>query len=196
MFNLTRGEELTALILVVLAGIAVGAVCLVRGDKPRTVEIPLNKRRDIKVQRAGEQSQQKIVVHISGEVQKKGVLELDAGSRFGDAIELANPTDDADLESLNLAASLVDGERIVVPGKGTVPIKGRSSPWAKAAIRININNASQPQLETIPGIGPVLAGRIIEFRETRKFESVDELLQIKGIGPVTLEKIRGYVRVN
>jgi competence protein ComEA len=196
MFNLTRGEELTALILVVLAGIAVGAVCLVRGDKPRRVEIPLNKWRDIKVQRAGEQSQQKIVVHISGEVQKKGVLELDAGSRLGDAIELANATDDADLESLNLAAPLVDGERIVVPGKGTVPITGRSSPWAKPAIRININNASQPQLETIPGIGPVLAGRIIQFRETRQFDSVDELLQIKGIGPVTLEKIRGYVRVN
>jgi competence protein ComEA len=195
MFNLTRGEELTALILVALGGLAVAAVCLVRGDKPKTVEIPLNKPGEVSVQGEGTGSQGKILVHVSGEVHRKGVLELDVGSRVADAVQLARPTENADLEALNLAAPLVDGERLVVPGKGATPITKRPSPWARGSLKININTASQKQLEMISGIGPVLAGRIIEYRNKQKFESVDELVRIKGIGPVTLEKIRGHVRV-
>jgi len=193
MFNLTRGEEATALIAVLLVGGATVVVSLVRGDKGKTVEIPLNKSGELTVQREGKSPQGKIMVHISGEVRRKGVLELGAAARMNDAIELAEATENADLESLNLAASLVDGERIVVPRKGMAGRKGSSSGGPKMAGKININTANQQQLEFLSGIGPVLAKRIIEFRSTRRFEKVDDLLLIKGIGPVTLQKVRDYV---
>jgi len=186
---------LTALIAVALAGLAAVTVCLVRGEKGKTVEIPLNNSREMIVQREGTKSQGKIMVHISGEVQRKGVLELDAGSRVEDAIELAGATEDADLEALNLAAPLIDGERIVVPRKGVTTQKGKLSGQPKGAGQINVNVANQQQLESLPGIGPVLSRRIIELRSTRNFEKVDDLLQIKGIGPATLEKVRAYVCV-
>ncbi len=195
MFNLTRGEELTALLLFALIGITVAVVCLVKGDKPRTIEVPLNKADELAVERDGAKTQGKILVHISGEVYTEGVLEVDAGSRLREAIELARPKESADLESLNLAAHLIDGERIVVPRKGAVRSKGASSPWSQSSLSVNINTASKQKLEMISGIGPVLAGRIIEYRNKQKFESVDELVRVKGIGPVTLEKIRGQCRV-
>ncbi len=195
MFDLTRGEELTALIAVALLGAAASAVCLLRGDKGKAVEIPLNNSREMVVQRKGRNPQGKILVHVSGEVQTKGVFELGAGSRIRDAIELARATENGDLESLNLAATLVDGERIVVPGKGSVSgRKGQPGP-AKGAGAINVNTATQEELEFLPGIGPVIAARIVEFRKTRKFEKVDDLLEVKRIGPVTLEKVREYVCV-
>jgi len=195
MFNLTRGEELTALICIVLAGVATARVCLVRGDKGKTIEIPLNNPREITVERERAKSQGKIIVQVAGEVRRKGVFELKAGSRVKDAIELAGATEAAALEALNMAAPLVDGERILVPRRGATSQKGRLSGAPRGGAYVNINTASQEQLESIPGIGPVLAGRIIEFRVKQKFGNVDELLQIKGIGPVTLEKIRGYVSV-
>lgn len=195
MFKLTRGEELTALIAAVLVGAAATVVCFSRGDRPKTIEIPLNKPREAAVQREGRRAQGKLFVHISGEVHKRGVLELSAGSRMEDAINLARATEDADLDALNLAAPLIDGERIVVPNRKSPGQRAKASPWATSALKINVNQASQQELESLPGIGGTLARRIIELRNTRKFENVDDLLQVWGIGPATLEKIRDFVCV-
>lgn len=195
MFNLTRGEELTALLAVALVGVATFVVCLHRGDKGKTVEIPLNNPANPTVQDQRRGSQRKILVHLSGEVHEQGVLELNSGSRVKDAIELARPTENADLGRLNLAAFLLDGERIVVPRKGGAARKGEAPGRAEGATPVNVNTATQEQLESLPGIGPALAGRILEYRRTRKFDTVDDLLQVRGIGPATLEKIREHVRV-
>jgi len=195
MFNLTRGEELTALIAVTLLGAATAAVCLIRGDKAKTVEIPLNGPDEVTVQKEEGGAQKKILVHVSGEVQKKGVFELKPGSRLKDLIEVAGLTENADREALNLAAPLLDGERVVVATKGATAPGRRPGGLATSQGMINVNTASQKELESLPGIGPVLARRIIEFREKRKFDSVDDLVLVRGIGPATLEKIREHVCV-
>jgi competence protein ComEA len=151
-----------------------------------------------------------VVVHVSGAVKKSGVYRLAPDSRVADAIEQAGgATEHADLDALNLAEPLQDGQKIHVPRKGEVspptvasvaPSRTpRSAPQAAAAATqfpINLNTATADQLEAIPGIGPVLAQRIIEYRQTHgRFQSVDELLEVRGIGAKRLENMRPYVVV-
>lgn len=151
-----------------------------------------------------------VVVHVSGAVKRAGVYRLAPDSRVADAIEQAGgATEHADLDALNLAEPLQDGQKIHVPRKGEVspptvasvaPSRTpRSAPQAAAAATqfpINLNTATAEQLEAIPGIGPVLAHRIIEYRQTRgRFQSVDELLEVRGIGSKRLENMRPYVVV-
>ena len=152
-----------------------------------------------------------VVVHVSGAVKQAGVYRLAPASRVADAIEQAGgATENADLDALNLAEPLQDGQKIHVPRKGEVSAPAvasvapsrspRSAPQAAATATtqfpINLNTATADQLEAIPGIGPVLAQRIIEYRQTRgRFQSVDELLEVRGIGPKRLESMRPYVVV-
>jgi competence protein ComEA len=151
-----------------------------------------------------------VVVHVSGAVKRAGVYRLAPDSRVADAIEQAGgATEHADLDALNLAEPLQDGQKIHVPRKGEVspptvasvaPSRTpRSAPQAAAAATqfpINLNTATAEQLEAIPGIGPVLAQRIIEYRQTHgRFQSVDELLEVRGIGSKRLENMRPYVVV-
>ena len=152
-----------------------------------------------------------VVVHVSGAVKRAGVYRLAPDSRVADAIEQAGgATQNADLDALNLAEPLQDGQKIHVPRKGEVspPVVAsvapsrtpRSAPQAAAAATtqfpINLNTATAEQLEAIPGIGPVLAQRIIEYRQMHgRFQSVDELLEVRGIGPKRLENMRPYVVV-
>jgi len=152
-----------------------------------------------------------VVVHVSGAVKRAGVYRLAPDSRVADAIEQAGgATQNADLDALNLAEPLQDGQKIHVPRKGeasaptlasVAPSRTpRSAPQAAATATtqfpINLNTATAEQLEAIPGIGPVLAQRIIEYRQTRgRFQSVDELLEVRGIGPKRLESMRPYVVV-
>jgi competence protein ComEA len=151
-----------------------------------------------------------VVVHVSGAVKRAGVYRLAPDSRVADAIEQAGgATKHADLDALNLAEPLQDGQKIHVPRKGEVspptvasvaPSRTpRSAPQAAAAATqfpINLNTATAEQLEAIPGIGPVLAQRIIEYRQTHgRFQSVDELLEVHGIGAKRLESMRPYVVV-
>ena len=152
-----------------------------------------------------------VVVHVSGAVKRAGVYRLAPDSRVADAIEQAGgATEHADLDALNLAEPLQDGQKIHVPRKGEVSLPTvasvapsrtpRSAPQAAATATpqfpINLNTATAEQLEAIPGIGPVLAQRIIEYRQTHgRFQSVDELLEVRGIGPKRLENMRPYVVV-
>jgi competence protein ComEA len=152
-----------------------------------------------------------VVVHVSGAVKQAGVYRLAPDSRVADAIEQAGgATEHADLDALNLAEPLQDGQKIHVPRKGETsatavinapPTRApRSAPQATAVAAtqfpINLNTATAEQLEAIPGIGPVLAQRIIEYRQTRgRFQSVDELLEVRGIGSKRLESMRPYVTV-
>jgi competence protein ComEA len=151
-----------------------------------------------------------VVVHVSGAVKQAGVYRLAPDSRVADAIEQAGgATEHADLDALNLAEPLQDGQKIHVPRKGEVSAPTvasvppsrtpRGTPQAAAAtpqFPINLNTATSEQLEAIPGIGPVLAQRIIEYRQTHgRFQSVDELLEVRGIGAKRLENMRPYVVV-
>jgi competence protein ComEA len=140
-----------------------------------------------------------LFVHVSGAVRSPGLYEMVAGSRVADAIEGAGgATNGAQLDSLNLAELLADGTKVHVPAKGEVATTptatGTASPTAPPIIDINV--ADIAMLETIPGIGPTRAAAIIAYRdEVGGFQSVDQLLEVSGIGPATLESLRDHVTV-
>lgn len=156
-------------------------------------------------------TQPEVVVHVSGAVKHAGVYRLGPQSRIADALEQAGGASElADLDALNLAEPLQDGQKIYVPRKGETSVSQpatvswsparRSAPRTKTAAApqfpINLNTATAEQLEALPGIGPALAQRIVEYRQMQgRFQSVDELLEVRGIGTKRLENIRPYVVV-
>ena len=142
-----------------------------------------------------------VLVHVAGAVRRPGLYELDAGARVADAVRAAGgPLRRADLDALNLAESLVDGAKIEVSARGQTAAGSSALTAAPTATPspgvavIDLNTADAQQLETIPGVGPVTAAAILEYRsQIGSFTSVDQLLEVPGIGPVTLENMRPYV---
>ena len=139
-----------------------------------------------------------LIVDVAGAVHRPGVYEFVEGDRIVDAIERAGgPLPKADLSLLNLAAPLTDGTQILVPKAG-VATPGAPTGTGSGAVGglININSATAAELEALSGIGEVLAATIVEYRtQNGPFASVDDLLDVSGIGPATLEEIRDQVTV-
>ena len=137
-----------------------------------------------------------LYVHVLGAVARPGLYVLDLDARLVDAIAAAGgTTDDADLTAINLARMVEDGEQILVPvvGPAAALEPGAAAP---GDTRIDLNAADQAALETLPRIGPALAERIIAWREENgRFQSVDDLLAVPGIGEKVLEGLRDGVRV-
>jgi competence protein ComEA len=138
-----------------------------------------------------------VVVDVTGAVARPGVYRLPAGSRVDEAVKRAGgAAAKAELDSVNLAALLADGQQVVVPERAPPGAGGASGavPGAAAAEEdgpISLGTATAAQLDTIDGIGPVTAQDIIEFREQHGgLSSVDQLDQISGIGPATMEALR------
>lgn len=131
-----------------------------------------------------------VVVHVAGQVRRPGVVRLPAGSRVVDAIEAAGgATPSAVLAGVNLAADLVDGSQIVVPA-----IADDREPIDDGIVAIN--TASATELQALPGVGPVLAGRIVAHRDVNgSFATVEDLLDVSGIGEAILAQIRPLIRV-
>jgi competence protein ComEA len=159
-----------------------------------------------------------VVVHVVGRVRRAGVVRLPAGARVERAIAAAGgPRRDADLTRLNLARILVDGEQVRVPrpgeplgpetgGSGGVPAGSRpggvggiadgSGSAAASLTPVDINTATMAELDTLPGVGPVLAQRILDWRaQNGRFTSVDELGEVSGIGDAVLSRLRPLVRL-
>jgi competence protein ComEA len=134
-------------------------------------------------------------VHAAGAVRKPGVYALPLGSRVSDLLAAAGgATPDADLDQVNLAARVGDGERIYLPRKGeSAPgISGAGPP----STPLDLNTATAEQLDALPGVGPSTAAAIVEHRtEHGRFRSVEELLEVRGIGPAKLASIRSKVKV-
>jgi competence protein ComEA len=129
------------------------------------------------------------------------VYEFASGERVIDAIDRAGgPRKDADLTMLNLAAPLTDGTQIVVPKPGSTmsgdPGSSGSGSTSGGTTLININSASEIELEDLPGVGPVTAAAIIDYRtQNGPFATIDDLIDVTGIGPSTLEQIRPFATV-
>ncbi|MDN5688121.1 MAG: ComEA family DNA-binding protein [Brachybacterium sp.] len=159
-----------------------------------------------------------LVVHVSGAVASPGVVRLPAGSRVDDALRAAGgPDEDAELSAVNLARPVDDGEQIYVPRPGEEPPASARHPGGTGSAEsaaggasgsgagdgagdsgapIDLNSADATELEALPGVGPAIAQRIVEHREKNgPFASVDALLEVSGIGPATLEEIRGQATV-
>jgi competence protein ComEA len=141
-----------------------------------------------------------VVVDVTGAVRDPGVYRLPAGSRVDDAVKRAGgETGKAELDSVNLAALLADGQQVVVPERVTAATAGTGAAATAGATGaaeaeegpISLGTATAADLDTIDGIGPVTAEDIIKFREEHGgLSSVDQLDQISGIGPATMESLR------
>lgn len=144
-----------------------------------------------------------VVVHVAGAVATPGVLLMPASARVVDAVEGAGGAlPDADLDRLNLAARLVDGQRVLVPKIGAVAAPGTTGSSGApgfpgdAGPLIDLNTATGAQLETLPGIGPALAGAILAERDRRgSFRSINELREVRGIGEARFADLRDRVSV-
>ena len=134
-----------------------------------------------------------LTVHVSGEVASPGLVGVPSGARYADVIAAAGgATLGADLGSLNLAAAVRDGDRVLVPAWTPDREAGRDGLTAERKVKINI--ADPGELEMLPGVGPVLAQRIAGFRETHgPFTEIEDLLGVPGIGEAKLAGLRDYV---
>lgn len=148
----------------------------------------------------------KIVVHITGEVENEGIIELEKGARISDAIEKAGgTTEEANIADVNLAYSLKDGQKIKIPNINEedeqiikeeagedIIIEGDN----KKEEKININTANQTELETLSGIGPSTALKIINYKkEHGKFNNIEDIKNVPGIGESKFENIKEYICV-
>jgi len=132
-----------------------------------------------------------LVVDVTGAVRRPGVYRMPAGSRVNDAITRAGgPASKAELEAVNLAARLADGQQVVVPERLATGAAASATATAEDG-PISLGTATVEQLEEIEGIGPVTAGDIVDFRDDHGgLSSVDQLDQVPGIGPATMEALR------
>jgi competence protein ComEA len=141
-----------------------------------------------------------IRVHVSGAVVSADVYDLSPDSIVRDAINAAGGANsEADLENINLAKVLSDGDQVYVPriGEAPTPVPPGEEGAAPAATGpVNLNTATQANLETLPGIGPAIAGRIIEYREANgPFATIEDIQNVSGIGPATFENIKDFITV-
>lgn len=142
-----------------------------------------------------------VYVHISGAVLKEGVYRLNKGDRLVDLLGLAGVDPYGDLDSVNLAETLTDGQKVFIPKKaGNVssdPIIDANIIAEKKGSIININNADEKQLDSLPGIGATMAKRIVEHRKDKgRFSNIEELREVQGISQKKFDKLKKQITVN
>ena len=194
MDSMSRAE-LAGLVLVLAAVLAGAALWYVRA-LPKPVAIAAASGRDVGIGPvSASPTPVPILVDVTGFVHEPGVYDFVLGDRVIDAIERAGgPRKGADLSALNLAAPLADGTQILVPEAGG-PTSATTTAGTAGGL-ININSADAAALEELSGIGEVLAAAIVSYREEHgPFASIEDLMDVSGIGPATLEEIRDQVSV-
>ena len=190
MLTLTRTQLALVLVpLVLLLSVAGSRIAGVGASRGPAAVAPLSRIRS-----APAGAQPLLVVHVVGAVRRAGLFRLRDGSRVADALARAGgPTRHADLAAVNLAAPLVDGEQVVVPRRGP---GGSAAVTAApgAGAKVSLGSATVEQLDELPGVGPVTAQKIVDWRMTHgPFRSVDDLDDVPGIGPARIEQLRDLV---
>lgn len=152
----------------------------------------------------------KMMVYITGEVKKPGIYELEENSRIKDAIEEAGGLKEtADITDINLATILQDEDKITIPSKEETKQENQSTEKTQSTTssaansttknqntKVNINTATQTELETLPGIGPSIASKIVSYRkENGKFKSIEEIKKVSGIGESKYTNIKELIKV-
>ena len=183
----TRRQAITAALAVAVL-LLLGARWFDRGEVTST-----SAATPVRV-RAAPAVRPNVVVDVAGAVRRPGLYRLPDGSRVADALRRAGgPTRKAFLEALNLAAPLADGQQVLVPRKVAGAAAG-APPAGATAGPVSLSAATLEQLDTLPGVGPVTAQKIIDYRTAHgAFRSVEELDAVPGIGPATIEELREAV---
>jgi competence protein ComEA len=192
---LSRGE--IAGLIVVLVVVLGGAGLWYARSLPKPVTIAESAPGTAQQASSSPSPSVTVIVDVAGAVREPGVYEFGEGDRVIDAIERAGGSlPKADLSLLNLAAPLVDGTQILVPKSGPLAAGVPGAAPGSSSGLININSASASELESLSGIGEVLAATIVEYRDQNgPFASVEDLMDVSGIGPATLDEIRDQVTV-
>lgn len=181
----------------IAAGLVVTAVAAgVWFGVGRSVSAPAVPAIEVRQPESADGSVDRIVVHVSGWVKNPGLVELPTGARVAEAVAAAGGAlADASLATLNLAALLVDGQQVIVPGPGG-PSPGVDPSSGVSDGKVMLNRATAEELEQLPGVGPVLAQRIVEHRESfGPFSVVEDLLDVSGIGERKLASLRDQLIV-
>ena len=181
---------------------------------------PQGSQAEAQVVAARPERKARATIYISGAVQSPGLYQVEPGIRYQEALEVAGgPTEEADLTRVNLAKKCKDGSQVNVPflkkssrrtrgNSGTTPVSGgsgggsagdetfeKASPGPVPGGKVNLNTADEVQLTTLPGIGPALARRIIQYRQQKPFQKVEDLQQVSGIGPAKFRRLADQVEV-
>lgn len=227
MLNFTRTNKIVILIIAIVITTTIGVKILI-SDSSKAIEIDDNelfseieeiKKEDSEEQGVSEQMSEEVVVHITGEVSRPGIVTLKNGSRVIDAIsEAGGLTPSADQSNINLAQKLFDEDKIIIPRVGDgINLEGfalggleqeqstqdivisrngaSSSATSNSGGLININTASKEELKTLSGIGDVTADKIIDYRESTKFSSIEDIKNVSGIGDKKFEAIKAMITI-
>lgn len=214
--NLTKKQKVIVLVIAIV--VAIGMIYFIYNKNQITDDV--NFENDILVHEnvAKEKSlntteENEVIIHITGSVKNPGIVRLKEGSRIEDAIEAAGGlTENADISKVNLAYVVDDGTKIKIPssqeedigdeeiidsGSGeNIIIEENTTSSNKSSQTININKATEAELQTLPGIGASLASRIIEYRtQNGKFGSIEEIKNVNGIGDSKFENIKDLISV-
>ena len=200
--KLTGRRVVVAIVVLAAVGL-VGGYGVAMRAKPKAQKISLASPTAGSSGAAGKTGRV-VYVHVGGAVHRPGLYEVSDGSRVFDAVQAAGgATEDADLDSLNLASKVKDGDKILVPARvepGADPPPGGAGPpgagGASAGGLVNLNSATLEQLDALPGVGPSTAQKIIDYRTQHGgFRSVDELMEVPGIGPAKFAELKDKVTV-
>ena len=211
--NLTKKQKI---IVIAIAGIVVIGIMYFIYNKNQVKE-DINIENEILVNNVitneNNTNDDIVIIHITGSVKNPGIVKLKEGSRIEEAIESAGGlTENADITKVNLAYVVEDGTKIKIPSASeedigdediidsksgdNIIIEENAVPSNNSTQTININKATEKEFETLPGIGPSLASKIIEYRnQNGKFESIEDIKNVNGIGDNKYEKIKDLITV-
>ncbi len=160
-------------------------------------DLKLNLNDNKSVDSVSDNENSKIFVHITGEVLRSGVYEMESGSRVIDLVnEAGGFTVDANQEAVNLAEKLRDGSKVYIPNKDDkVNIKSLSSSSSDSEVIVDLNTGSKEELMKLPSVGEKTADSIIKYREENEFEDFNDLLNVPGIGKKKLDSFKGMISI-
>jgi competence protein ComEA len=189
----SRGRAVAGALLLIVALVLAGRYLAAAGAADQTTRSPAAAAGELRAE-----PRPRLVVHVVGAVRRPGLYRLADGARIADALRRAGgATRRADVSLVNLAAPVSDGTQIVVPRREPATAAaagGGEEPGSSPSGPVHLNTATIEQLDELPGVGPVTAQKIVEYREQHgAFSSVDDLDAIPGIGPARLEQLRELV---